>query len=275
MGKIEAAAKPGRLLRTLYAWAACFVDPIRFASAFRNMAWFLGDWYRYSRLAGAEPVRWVDTCPQLHDRTIKTPLDHHYFWMSNWAMRRILAEGPPSHFDASSYHVFVNLLSAVLPVFSLEYRPLAVSVCGQLSMCGDLLHLPLASGSMRSVSCLHVAEHIGLGRYGDSLNPHGTRQACLELARVVAPGGNLYFAVPVGRARVCFNSCRIHEPGTIVQYFQGLELLEFSAVDDDGRYLEHADPGQFGDARYGCGMFWFRRPSRGPNPQYRNVKSGS
>ena len=76
---------------------------------------------------------------------------------------------------------------------------------------------------------------------------------------MLAPGGNLYFAVPVGRPRVCFNAHRIHAPETIVEYFAGLELVEFSGVHDDGRYVERMGLDEFTGSRYACGMFAFRR----------------
>src|SRR5207253_10606962 len=69
-----------------------------------------------------------------------------------------------------------------------------------------LLSLPFADRSVESLSCLHVAEHVGLGRYGDELDPEGTVKAARELQRVVAPAGRLYFALPVGRPRTEFRS---------------------------------------------------------------------
>ena len=38
-----------------------------------------------------------------------------------------------------------------------------------------------------------------------------------------------------------------------------LELLEFSAVDDDGNYFEQAEMDFINNCEYGCGLFWFRR----------------
>jgi hypothetical protein len=35
---------------------------------------------------------------------------------------------------------------------------------------------------------MHVVEHVGLGRYGDALDPKGDARACAELARVLAQG---------------------------------------------------------------------------------------
>ena len=117
----------------------------------------------------------------------------------------------------------------------------------------------MANRSVPSVSCLHVTEHIGLGRYGDPLIADGTRLACAELQRVLAPGGHLFFAVPVGKERICFNAHRIHAPETIVGYFHELELLEFSGVTDQGYYGAHLDLRDFSKNCYACGLFWFKR----------------
>jgi predicted SAM-dependent methyltransferase len=202
----------------------------------------------------------ADSWPQLHDRTSKTPFDSHYFWMGGWAMRRILSQRPSRHVDVGSQVMFINLLSAVIPVTFIDYRPLEIQIEGLVCRSGNILDLPFEGQSIESLSCLSVAEHIGLGRYGDPLNPEGTRHACAELQRVLAPGGSLYLAVPVGLPRLCFNAHRIHTPQTIVQYFPDLELVELSGVHDDSRYVQHVSIDEFAHSRYACGMFHFRRP---------------
>lgn len=98
------------------------------------------------------------------------------------------------------------------------------------------MQLPFASDPVGSLSFLHVAEHIGLGRYGDPLDPNGTRKACAELARVLTPGSSLYFSLPVGRLKLCFNAHRIHPPDQVLGFFQDLEMIEFSAVTDEWRF---------------------------------------
>ncbi len=177
-------------------------------------------------------------------------------------MRRIVARRPSRHVDVGSQVAFVNLLSAVVPVTFVDYRPLDVRIEGLDCRSGDILHLPFEDQSVESLSCLHVAEHIGLGRYGDPLNPHGTRQACAELQRILAPGGCLYFAIPIGRQRVCFNAHRTHAPATIAEYFWDLKLIELSAVHDDGRYVTEMPPDEFAASFYACGLFRFQRPSK-------------
>jgi predicted SAM-dependent methyltransferase len=119
--------------------------------------------------------------------------------------------------------------------------------------------------SLSSVSCLHVIEHIGLGRYGDALDPAGTRKATRELARVLGPGGNLFLAAPVGKPRLCFNAHRIHSAQEIPEMVPELELVEFSGVHDGGRYVEQVELSAFQNSEYACGFFWFQRPQDFPS----------
>jgi hypothetical protein len=216
-------------------------------------------WKQYQRLPGAEPLRLSESYPSLFDGTDSTPFDPHYFYQAAWAMERIVASRCVQHVDVASDNRFVSLLTTHLPVTFVDIRPLKARMPRLQEMTAEITALPFASASLQSVSCLHVAEHIGLGRYGDRLDPAGTRLACLELARVLGKGGNLLFSVPVGRARVEFNAHRIHSPAQIVDYFSGLKLVEFSAVDDSGELLLNIEPGQMAKAQYACGLFWFNR----------------
>ena len=254
---MNAGVKSRRVL-WLYRWAAQFFDPLLAVNAVRALPRYFRDWRRYSRMPSAEAVRFSDSYPQLHDRSRATPFDPHYFYVSGWAMRRIVADRPARHVDVGSHNLFANLLSAVVPVTFLDYRPLNARLAGLECVGGSILELPFAEHSVQSLSCLHVAEHIGLGRYGDPLDPEGTQKAARELTRVLAAGGRLYFALPVGRPRVCFNAHRVHSPDAIRQLFSGLHLVEFSGVHDDGRFVERIQLNEFRDNDYACGMFLFQ-----------------
>ena len=221
----------------------------------RAMPWFIQQARAYHALPGAEHMQLRDLYPQLHDRHPTHEIGGQYFFMSAWAMRRILAARPTTHLDIAGNVNFVAALSASLPVTFLDYRPLEVTLSGLTSIPGDILALPMADNSQESVSCLHVAEHIGLGRYGDPLDPAGTRKAAGELARILAPGGILYFALPVGSPRTCFNAHRVHTAVQIRDYFAGLELVEYSGLDDNGQFHEHVPVDTFDRSSYACGMF--------------------
>jgi hypothetical protein len=107
---------------------------------------------------------------------------------------------------------------------------------------------------------MHTVEHIGLGRYGDPLNPDGDLKAIRELQRVVQPGGHLLFVVPVGKPRLVFNAHRIYGAEMIREYFSGWTLRDFSLVDDAQQFHSPA-PFPLADAQsYGCGCFWWQKP---------------
>ena len=211
-------------------------------------------------MPGAERLNRADALPQLRDLSATTPYDPHYFHQAVWAMERIAATKPSRHVDVGSEVGFVGMVSAVVPVTFVDIRPLPVELARLESVAGDVAAgLPLESRSIESLSSLHVVEHVGLGRYGDELDPDGTRRACAELSRVLAAGGSLYLSLPVGRPRVCFNAHRIHEPRRILEYFPELDLVEFSAVDDSYQRVDGADLEEAATLDYGCGMFHLRR----------------
>ncbi len=115
----------------------------------------------------------------------------------------------------------------------------------------------LEDASVASLSCRRVAERIGLARYGEPLDPDGTRKAARELTRILRLGDSLYFSLPVGKPRVSFNAHRIHSPQQIVEYFSELRLEKFAEVDDKRAFHAHADPAEFNDASYACGLLHF------------------
>jgi hypothetical protein len=211
---------------------------------------------------GAAPIIVPDLQPCFHERTAKSPFDPHYFYLGIWAAKRIMQFAPEKHVDVGSKVDFVGFLSCFTKVIYIDIRPLDTEATNLESRSGSILNMPFESASVGSLSCLHVAEHIGLGRYGDELDPRGTEKAAVELSRVLAVGGDLLFALPIGKPRTCFNAHRIHSLDQVMEYFHGLDLMEFSGVDDRGAYHEKMPTNAFDDANYACGFFWFRKPKR-------------
>lgn len=204
--------------------------------------------------------------PCLNDATGSTGFDAHYIYHPAWAARILKKIAPEFHVDISSTLNFCAIVSAFVPVKFYDYRPANLKLDGLSSGAADLLALPFESSSVRSLSCMHVVEHIGLGRYGDNIDPDGDLKAIGELKRVLADGGDLLFAVPVGgEPQICFNAHRIYSYDQIISYFAGFELKDFSLVPDDaaergliaGASKMHADA-----QKYGCGCFWFKKIKR-------------
>jgi hypothetical protein len=247
-------------LRAFERWTAPIFPGRQSLRAARAYPRFLSSWRAYANLLAAEPLRFEDSYPCLFDDTPTTPYDPHYFHQAVWAIERIAARAPKEHVDVGSETTFVGMLSVTVPLVFVDIRPFPVELPRLRPLAGDLASgLPFDDVSIESLSCLHVAEHIGLGRYGDQLAPDGTRRGCAELQRVLAKDGRLYFSLPVGRPRVCFNAHRIHTPQQILEYFSALALEEFSVVGDDFQLMHDADLAEAAALDYGCGLFVFRR----------------
>ena len=210
------------------------------------------------------PLRWSDRYPCLYDNTGNTGFDRHYVFHTAWAARVVAQNKPEKHVDISSSLYFCSILSALLPIEFYDYRPAALDMDNLRSGRGDLLRLPFEDASIQSLSCMHVVEHVGLGRYGDTMDSNGDLRAIAELKRVLAAMGDLLFVVPVGRPRVMFNAHRIYSYEQILNYFSDLTLKEFALIPDDettGGLMRYANPDLVREQAYACGCFWFQKPA--------------
>jgi len=199
-----------------------------------------------------------DIYPCLKDKITKTPFDHHYTYHPAWAARVLAQTRPEYHVDISSILSFSTIVSAFVPVKFYDYRPADLKLNNLESGFADLKKLSFADNSIPSLSCMHTIEHIGLGRYGDEIDPQGDIRSINELKRVLTHGGDLLFVTPVGKPRIEFNAHRIYSYEQIVEYFSPLILKEFSLIPDAGGIITNADPGLVKEQNYGCGCFWFK-----------------
>ena len=229
-------------------------------SGVAKYGWYLRSMHRYSKMEGAEPIRLRDTYPRLFDDKPKTSVNTQYFYQDVWAFRKIYSFKPDTHVDVGSNVIWVSLLTAITKVHFVDIRPLDAPDLDNIEcITGSVLEMPYPDNSLKSLSCLNVAEHVGLGRYGDPLDPLGTKKAAEELARCLAKGGNLLFSLPVGKPRVCFNAHRVHSPSKIVEYFGNLKLVEFSGADDKNRWRRNIEVSSLENAKLACGMFHFTK----------------
>lgn len=229
----------------------------RLMSQFRELREALGD----NRFICREEDIW----PCLNDKGAYT-FATHYGYHTAWAARILANSLFRRHMDIASDLRFVSLVSAFIPVDFYDYRPVDLGLEGMTVTHADITALSFANDSVSSLSCMHVVEHIGLMRYGDPFDPKGDLKAMAELSRVLAPGGQLLFVVPVAcEARIQFNAHRIYTPQMIEASFPTLKLKEFSYITDSGVrksrevLLRNARYEDVGADRYGCGCFLFTK----------------
>lgn len=185
----------------------------------------------------------------------------HYFHQDLWAARKVFERRPKFHLDIGSrVDGFIAHLLVFMPVTLVDVRPIRKAVPGLTFMQQDATNLDeLADQSIESLSSLHAAEHFGLGRYGDAIDPDACFRFMETLQRVLAPAGRLYFSVPIGRERVEFNAHRVFGTETILNSFAALQLRSFSFVGDDGELYENVNPADVPGSDFACGLFEFTK----------------
>lgn len=207
---------------------------------------------------GRFECRWKDRFPCLTDATSSTSFEPHYLYHPAWACRILAKTKPNIHVDISSSLNFVAMASAFIPIRFYDLRPADLSLTNLQSESANILALPFEDEAVASISCMHVVEHIGLERYGDVFDPKGDIHAMRELSRVVAPGGQLLFVVPVGRkSLVEYNAHRIYHFEDVICHFTEFYLEDFSLVTDSGQFIEGASPELAAMQKWGCGCFHF------------------
>lgn len=183
-----------------------------------------------------------DRIPVLDEDTNWTHADWDYVLHTNWAARYLAKVKPLRHVDIGSYSYFSTLCSAFVPRFEFyDVRPLGFDIPVLKCDSANLTDLHFENDSIKSLSCLHVLEHIGLGRYGDKLDAEGHIKAAKELARVLAPNGQLLIVLPMNeKPRINFNAHRILNFKQATELFAGLHLCEFTVL-HQGKIIEQPE----------------------------------
>jgi SAM-dependent methyltransferase len=226
----------------------------------RRQIEFKSDFIRFSaqlRHANLPKMDWRERYPCLDEKTPKMGYEPHYTYHCAWACRVLVSTSPRFHVDISSSLQFAAMASAWVPVHHMDFRRPDIVLSGLKTSTGSLLNLPLQSNSVASLSCMHVVEHVGLGRYGDPLNVWGDQQAANELSRVLAPGGNLLIVVPLGRPRINFNAHRVYSYEQALGLFSELQLKQFALIPDnfESGMIVDARPDVVNSQEWGCGCF--------------------
>jgi len=226
---------------------------------------FLREYSAFRKMQGSTDKRfslvWRDRFPCLNNKTTFTTFDRHYVFHPAWAARIVARVNPRIHVDISSTLHFCTIVSAFVPVKFYDFRPANLNLDNLETGAADLMALPFGDSSIPSLSCMHTIEHVGLGRYGDRLDPDGDLKAIAELQRVIKKEGHLLIVVPVGRPKIMFNAHRIYSYAQMVRYFDKLTLVEFSLIPDTGeeRMIMNATEQDSDKCNYGCGCFWFKK----------------
>lgn len=252
------------LIRWHRFFATFFVDPLRLLANLRAVPSYWRNLIAYKKRNQGTKFRLKDASLffTTYDKYLPAgSIFTHYFFQDLWAAGKIHENNPGEHVDVGSR--LDGFVAHVLPFCKVSYvdiRPLVAEIPNLQFIQGSILELPFENESIKSLSCLHVIEHIGLGRYGDAVDPDGYKKAARELTRVLAKEGVLLIGTPTGKEKLFFDAHRVFDPATIKDIFGELELCEFHLIDDSAKGIHYnASFEMASQCNYGCGLYVFKR----------------
>jgi hypothetical protein len=243
----------------------------KFYSFIRNLPRFWKDYQRLKAQAEKSNLEFpfVSFYPCLFDKNKSGGVvSGHYFHQDLWAASKIYHMNPARHIDVGSrVDGFVAHVASYRKIEVADIRNLDSNVENidffQLDILDDLPKK--YHGCTDSLSCLHVLEHCGLGRYGDDLQWDGYITAFKNLTKMLKSRGVFYFSTPIGPQRIEFNAHRVFDVRTLLDLFSDNYIVqEFSFVDDLGDLneqvpFEEEKINNNYSCKYGCGIFQLQK----------------
>jgi hypothetical protein len=211
------------------------IDPLKIALSIRGIFAYWRD-YNQFRTGYSGPIKFY---PCLTDRYQEGGITNdEYFWQDLTVARWIFDANPVRHVDVGSRtDGFVAHVASFRDIEVFDVRPITTEVPGVIFRQANLTDNDSMAlwrrdgGYCDSLSCLHVVEHFGLGRYGDYVDAQGVEKGFKNLSSLLTQGGRLYLSTPIGQQRVEFNANWVFYPETILRYADncGLRLERLSA----------------------------------------------
>lgn len=154
--------------------------------------------------------------PCLHDKNSEAGfIKNEYFWQDIFVSRLIYKKKPLRHLDIGSrIDGFVAQCAVFKKICVIDFRKLKSKIPGVRFINFDICKKIksdnyILRNKWDSISCLHVIEHLGLGRYGDEIKQNCIEIAVSNMAFLLKKGGLLYLSCPIGIKRVEFDANRV------------------------------------------------------------------
>lgn len=233
MSHFKNILKKNKIINFIYSffnknWAVLKME----TNLFKNLSLllkFYKNFYNYKKIntSSGFSLNLNNIYPCVFDNSSYTPLDPIYFFQDSWAANKIFNIKPEHHYDIGSSAKTIGILSQFVPITMVDIRPIRLSLKNLFFKQGSILNLPFKNNSIKSLSSLCVIEHIGLGRYGDKVDPYGSEKAIKELKRILAVGGIILFSIPIDNEnKIYFNAHRAFTRNYIIELFDEFKIIE-------------------------------------------------
>ncbi len=205
--------------------------------------------------------------PVFNEKKTHNKIPWNYFFQDLWVSQLIFQNNPEKHVDIGSrIDGFVAHVATFRNIEVYDIRNVRDDIPNvkfiQADICSEFFNF---NNYCDSISSLHVIEHLGLGRYGDHIDPQAHIKGLKNITKALKTNGLFYLSIPIGNQRIEFNAHRVFSTSYIIELLKPYYQLEiFGYVNDHSLffpYVSLSDTGfrnSFG-CHYGCGIFVFRK----------------
>lgn len=238
-------------------------NPVVLFKTITYMPRFLSDLKKFKRLAKESntPINFKNIFP-VHVDYSQPVVNKHYWFQDIYVATKIVKAARESkafrHVDIGSRleGFITSLISAGVDLTFGDINVPKMPFPNATAKFIDLQKMtPDQFTGIASVSCLHVIEHLGLAKYGDSIDPIGHRRVFTDFSTVLETGTKLYVSSPVSRnPGIVFNGGRHLDPLEMIKDAQsaGFYVDEIGFVQDDWNFVTNPTPEQLMGSEYGC-----------------------
>jgi SAM-dependent methyltransferase len=234
-------------------------------SLLKEMPFFLRTYHEIRKQArqSREDFPFGHIYPCLEDRFKESgDASGHYYHQDLLVATKIYGNKPLKHIDIGSSMNFIAHVASYREIEVFDIREQKSSFPNIRFRRLDLMNKDFnLIDYCDSVSCLHVLEHFGLGRYGDKVDYEGHLLGWENINKLLKQGGKLYFSVPIGEQRIEFNAHRVFSMRYLLKMIGSKYRIDsFSYVRDNGQLIRDPklDEGSIASSfscHYGCGIF--------------------
>jgi hypothetical protein len=216
--------------------------PKKFYYSLKGMPAFVRNYRKFKKLLYKENSDFEITnfypCPD--DRfDYAGTLPGHYFHQDIYAANKIWENNPYKHVDIGSrIDGFVAHVASFREIEVFDIRILATKIINVKFVQANLMSEDFSLVDYcDSVSCLHVIEHFGLGRYNDPIEVNGHIKGLNNIYKLLKKGGKFYFSTPIGKQRIEFDAHRVFSLSYLLELIEPKYKIESFAYIDDGDVL--------------------------------------
>lgn len=184
----------------------------------------------------------------------------HYFYQDLIVANYIFTKNPAKHVDIGSrVDGFIANVASFREVEIFDIRENDINFKNIKFNKIDILKINKTYFNYAdSLSCLHVIEHFGLGRYGDEIDPQAHIIAFRKILQILKSSGILYISFPIcTNGKIFFNMERRFDPNEIFEWSKDFDLIKFDFIDDQEQIFLNYDLKKINDKKIenGCGIY--------------------